>query len=151
MTVGSVGGFNAQVATGTTATAGTTGTAGTSAAAKSNMAKQLATPSLFLKLLMVELQHQDPTNPTTPTSMLQQTAMLSQVESITSMTAAIQQQRHDAQAADATSLIGKQVTAVVGATTLSGAVTDVSLTSTGTPTLDIGGTRVPLSAVTQVS
>ncbi|MGH9109123.1 MAG: flagellar hook capping FlgD N-terminal domain-containing protein [Acidimicrobiales bacterium] len=156
MTIGSAGGVGAQAYTAApapaaTASAGTTGATGTSAAAKSNMASQLATPNLFLKLLMVELQHQNPTSPTTPSSMLQQTAMLSQVEAITSMTTAIDQQKKDAQAADATSLIGKQVTAVMGATTVSGAVTDVSLTSTGTPTLDVGGTTVPLSAVTKVS
>lgn len=155
MTIGYVGGVGGVATTGATAglgpTAGTTGTAGAAATPKSNMASQLATPSLFLKLLMVELQHQNPTNPTTPTSMLQQTAMLSQVEAISSMTKAVDQQRQAAQSADATGLIGKQVTAVAGSTTVSGAVSDVFLPSTGTPTLDVAGTKVPLSSVVQVS
>ena len=143
MTVPAVGG--AATSPYTTAT-----TAATNKAASSNMASQLGTPNMFLKLLMVELEHQNPTSPMTPASMLQQTAMLSQVEAINSMTKAVDQQKQASATTEATGLIGKQVTAVVGGSAVTGAVTDVSLTSTGTPTLDVGGTRVPLSAVTQV-
>ena len=143
MTVGATGG----VATSPyTAAAG----AATTKAGASNMASQLGTPNMFLKLLMVELEHQNPTSPMTPSSMLQQTAMLSQVEAITSMTKAVDQQQQASATTEATGLIGKAVTAVVAGKTVTGAVTDVSLTTTGTPTLDVGGVRVPLSSVTEV-
>lgn len=157
MTIGQFGGvgtagygagaLGAAGPAGATATSNATGTSG---AAKSHMASQLATPNLFLKLLMVELEHQNPTSPMTPASMLQQTAMLSQVEAITSMKSAVDQQQRSAAATEATGLIGKQVTALVGSKTVTGSVSDVFLSATGTPTLDVGGTKVPISSVTQV-
>ncbi|MDA8311677.1 MAG: hypothetical protein M0Z46_13920 [Actinomycetota bacterium] len=126
------------------------GQASTKTAQTSSLVNQLRTPTLFLKLLIDQLQHQDPTNPTTPSSILQQTAALSQVEAVTSMTAAVAQEEHGAQESEATSLLGKQVTAIVSGLHVSGAVSGVELSSTGTPTLLVGSERVPLSAVTEV-
>lgn len=143
MTIGATGGVATSPYTGATHAA-------TTKAGTSNMASQLGTANMFLKLLMVELQHQNPTSPMTPSNMLQQTAMLSQVEAISSMTKAVTQEKQASATTEATGLIGKQVTAVVGGKAVTGAVTDVSLTTTGTPTLDVGGIRVPLSSVTQV-
>lgn len=103
----------------------------------SQMAAQLATPQLFIKLLMAELEHEDPTNPTTPSSILQQTADLSQVEAVTSMTAAVQAEQRVADTSAATSLVGRNVSAVVTGTTVSGSVSSVSLRATGTPVLEV--------------
>jgi flagellar basal-body rod modification protein FlgD len=115
------------------------------------MAKQLDTPQLFIKLLMAELQHENPTSPTTPSSILQQTAELSQVEVMNSLTTALTAEQRYAQEADATGLIGKQVTALVTGKAISGTVSKVSLAQNGTPTVDIGTTSVPLSSLTSVS
>lgn len=166
----SVGGINltpaASAATAAAATAGTSTAAtgpmasadqssstqkATSASAAKTMASQLSTPDLFLKLLMAELEHEDPTNPTTPSSILQQTAELSQVESITTMTTTLNQERRYAAAGDATGLIGRQVTAVVTGTELTGTVSQVALTTSGTPFLLIGSTYVPLASVVEVN
>lgn len=127
-----------------------TASAGNSAG-PSRMAKQLDTPQLFIKLLMAELQHENPTSPTTPSSILQQTAELSQVEVMNSLTTALTAEQRYAQEADATGLIGKQVTALVTGKAISGTVSKVSLAQNGTPTVDIGTTSVPLSSLTSVS
>lgn len=159
MTIGGAGAingagmlFNAPVST-TTATTKTS-TSTKSSAAGSSMTKQLSTPDLFLKLLMSELQHQNPTHPTTASSILQQTAELSQIESITTMTTALDKQRQYVEASDATGLIGKQVTASATGKPVTGTVAQVSLSSTGTPVLEIAGplgaVPVPLSSVTAV-
>lgn len=117
----------------------------------SSMSKQLSTPQLFIKLLVAELQHESPTNPTTPTAILQQTSELSQVEAVTTMTTALTKEQRYAEAADATGLIGKQVTAAVTGVSVTGPVADVALSSTGTPVLSVNGQSVPLGSVTEVS
>lgn len=150
-------------ATSAAARAGVYGAAGTSATSPGapgskaalgtakTMASQLATPDLFLKLLMAELTHENPTNPTTPSSILQQTAMLSQLESMTAMATAVNQQRRYAASADANGLIGRQVTAFVTGHDLTGVVSGVGVTSSGTPYLDINNTFVPLASVVEVT
>jgi flagellar basal-body rod modification protein FlgD len=123
----------------------------TSSGSAKTMAGQLSTPNLFLKLLMAELTHENPTNPTTPSSILQQTAMLSQLESMTAMATAVNQQRRYAASADANGLIGRQVTAFVTGHDLTGVVSGVGVTSSGTPYLDINNTFVPLASVVEVT
>lgn len=158
MTVGGITSFTSLLASSAPSTAltgSTDKTASADAATDSGTAKtissQLATPDLFLKLLMAELEHEDPTNPTTPSSILQQTAELSQVESITTMTTSLNQQRRFTEAGDATGLIGKQVLAVVTGEELTGTVSGVALTTSGTPFLLIGNTYVPLDSVVEVT
>lgn len=152
MTIGPVTGITSVTPSAAGQSAGasqdttTSGTSGTG----SSVASQLATPNVFIKLLMAELEHEDPTNPTTPSAILQQTAELSQVEAMTTMTTTLTASKHYAEANDATGLIGKQVSAVVTGRTVTGSVSDVSLSGSGTPTLTIAGVDVPLSAVTEV-
>jgi flagellar basal-body rod modification protein FlgD len=112
---------------------------------------QLDTPTLFIKLFMAELQHQDPTNPATPASIAQQTAELSQMEASMSLTNAIKSQSRDAEDSAATGLLGKQVTAMLTGNQVTGTVSEISLSSTGTPVLKVGEAMVPLSAVTAVT
>lgn len=121
------------------------------ASATASMTKQLSTPQLFIKLLVAELQHESPTNPTTPTAILQQTSELSQVEAVTTMTTALTKEQRYAEAADATGLIGKQITATVTGVTVTGPVADVALSASGTPVLSVSGQSIPLGSVTEVS
>lgn len=150
MTIGSITNSTAGPTAAGTPTAGPSGTSSSTSTTNSNEVSQLDNPDLFIKLLMAELENQSPTSPTTPSSILQQTSELSQVEAVTSMTKAVDQQEQVSENSEATSLVGQQVTAVVGGTTVSGAVSDVTLSSSGSPVLDVGGTQVPLSSVTQV-
>ena len=82
---------------------------------------------------------------------MQQTSELSQMEAVNSMSSAITQEESAAQANEATGLIGKSVTATVSGASMTGAVTGVSFDSSGNPTLDVGGTSVPLTSITNVS
>lgn len=116
-----------------------------------NTASQLSNPQMFLKLLVAELQNQDPTNPTSPSTILQQTSELAQMESVTKQTTAITAAQTIAQDTEATGLVGKTVTATIAGNKVSGPVTDVTLSSSGAPTLTVNGTAVPLADVTDVS
>ncbi len=121
-----------------------------STSSATRLRNQLDTPTLFIKLFMAELQHQDPTNPATPASIAQQTAELSQMEASLSLTDAIKTQGRYAEDSAATGLLGKQVTATVTGNELTGTVSEISLSSSGTPLLKVGQATVPLAAVTTV-
>ncbi|MCU1495393.1 MAG: flagellar hook capping protein [Acidimicrobiaceae bacterium] len=139
-------------AAGTGSTTGTGSSTGSSSASStSNISSQLANPQMFLQLLVAELQNQDPTNPTDPSTILQQTSELAQMESVTTQTSAITGAQSTAQDSEATGLVGRTVSALVAGNTITGPVSDVQLSSSGTPTLTINGTSVPLSDVRQVS
>ncbi|HVB06574.1 MAG TPA: flagellar hook capping FlgD N-terminal domain-containing protein [Acidimicrobiales bacterium] len=110
---------------------------------------QLSNPQLFLKLLIAELQNQNPTNPMDPSAILQQTSELSNVEAMNSMTG----QMSDVQA---TGLLGHTVTVKsggAGGTPLVGTVSAINLSATGQPTLTVSGASAPvsLSDITQVA
>lgn len=132
----------------TPSTASGTGTG--ASAGSSRLASQLSTPSIFIKLLMAQLEHQDPTNPTTPSTLLQQTAALSQVEAVTTMTTSLNDERRYAESSAATGLIGKVVTANVTGMAVTGSVSEVSLSKTGTPVLKVAGVTAPLSSILDV-
>lgn len=126
-------------------TAGTT--AGSSGATGVN---QLDNSQTFLQLLVAQLENQDPTNPTDPTAFMTEIAQLTEVQSQTSLAS-------EEQTVAADSMIGNDV---VGSdqsgNPVSGNVTGVLLSSTGTPFLmvDVGnGTTddVSISTVTQVT
>ena len=121
-----------------------------STSSATRLRNQLDTPTLFIKLFMAELQHQDPTNPATPASIAQQTAELSQMEASLSLTDAIKTQGRYAEDSAATGLLGRQVTATVTGNELTGTVSEISLSAAGTPLLKVGQVTVPLSAVTTV-
>ena len=121
-----------------------------STTATSSTANQLSNPQLFLQLLIAELQNQNPTSPTNPATIMQETSQLSQMEAVNQMSTAVAAEQSAVQAEEAANLIGKSITATVAGVPVGGAVTDVLLSSGGTPVLDVGGTQVPLSSVTKI-
>lgn len=137
---------------GSSATSGAaaSGTAGatdsSTGAGPGSEVSQLANPQLFLKLLIAELQNQDPTNPMDPSAILQQTSELSNVEAMQSMT----NQLGDVQA---TGLIGQTVTVAVDGSPVSGTVSAIKLSPTGQPTFTVSGVDAPvaLSDITKVA
>lgn len=112
----------------------------------------LADPTTFLKLLVAQLKYQNPLNPTSGTQFLSQTAQLTEVQTLTSLAATMTSQLASDRTLAAAALVGRKVTGVGPAgTAVSGTVGSVALTGSGQPTLDVSGTDVPLSSVTQIS
>jgi flagellar basal-body rod modification protein FlgD len=108
-------------------------------------------PQAFLQLLVAQLQYQDPSNPVDTSSFMQQTATLSQVQTMTSMAGTLTALASAQQAQAATELIGKSVT-YADATGIqhTGVVSSAALLSSGA-TVHVDGTDVPLTQVLGVS
>lgn len=133
--------------TGVTAAAATT----PGAQQSSSTANSLLDPQAFLQLLVAQLQYQDPTNPTDTSTFMNQTAMLSQVQTMTSMQTTLTSLANAQQAESATSLIGKQVTYLDdNGMRVSGVVGSANLLSSGA-TLQVGSATIPLASVVAVS
>ncbi len=118
----------------------------------------LGNPQTFLKLLVAQLEYQDPLNPVNGSQFLSQVSELSQVQAVEQMQAEVQTESQDAGLQSAASILGMDVTAKVNGQTVSGVASSLSTTAppgsssgSGGPWLDIGGTLVPLSDVTEVS
>jgi flagellar basal-body rod modification protein FlgD len=99
--------------------------------------------------LVAQLKNQDPTNPTDPTSMMTEIAQMTAVQSQTSLSA-------EEQTVAADSMIGRTVTGLSSTgTSVSGLVSGVLLSATGSPEMQIGsGTTaqtVALTSITQVT
>ena len=105
----------------------------------------------FLKLLVAQLQYQDPMNPTGNDQFMQEQAQFSTVEGINNLQKTMQSMQADQQLAQSVSLIGKQVTYIGadGASTATGLVWSVT-SSNGSLTLTVGGQHVDPSRVVTV-
>jgi flagellar basal-body rod modification protein FlgD len=128
----------------TPATTGTTGLPG------SNLGKQD-----FLKLLMAQLQNQDPLKPMDDSQMIAQMAQFSALESTQNLTSVIQQSSNMQTVIQAGALIGKYIEAQqADGTSISGAVSGVTFESANgmeAPTLLVDGKDVDYSTIRQVS
>lgn len=133
--------------TGTTGTSGISGNTGstTSTAPNDQMGKDT-----FLKLLVAQLQYQDPSNPADATQFIAQTAQFTVVEKLGDLSTLEQNLLTATQAQSAASLVGRTVTWVDGAgKSHTGPVSAANLGSP--PTLTVGDQTVDLSAVTAVT
>jgi len=104
----------------------------------------------FLKLLVAQLQHQDPMSPVDDNQWIGQMAQFSSLEQITNLASTSQQSLSAEQWTRSVSLIGRQVTyADANGATHSGTVQQVNVKS-GTPSLVVDGVDVDPTQVTQV-
>jgi flagellar basal-body rod modification protein FlgD len=105
----------------------------------------------FLKLLVAQLQYQDPMNPTGNDQFMQEQAQFATVEGINNLQKTMQSLEADQQLAQSVSLIGKQVTYIGsdGTSTATGVVSSVT-SSSGSLSLTIGGQHVDPSSVVTV-
>jgi flagellar basal-body rod modification protein FlgD len=130
-------------------TGSTSGSGAASGATSNTGLNQLGNAQTFLQLLVTQLQHQDPTNPTDPTAFMTEIAQLTAVQSQTTLST-------EEQAVAADSMIGRSVTGQ-GASggNVSGIVSAVLLQASGAPELEIGtgssAIDVPITSVTKVS
>jgi flagellar basal-body rod modification protein FlgD len=112
---------------------------------------------MFLKLLVTQMQYQDPMNPVDSTQMLTQTAQFDMVEKLDDLATSTASLLSAQSMLGATSMIGKSVTylATDGSTT-TGTVTSASFGSNGTM-LKVKGANgtdpvdVPIAMVQQVA
>ncbi len=134
--------------TGTTGTSGTTGNTGgtTSTAPNDQMGKDT-----FLKLLVAQLQYQDPSSPTDSTQFMAQTAAFTQVEKLDSLLTTQQNAAATAAKQTATSMVGRTITYTDSSGTAATGVVKSASFSGSEPTLRVGDTDVPLSSVTEVT
>lgn len=108
-------------------------------------------PQMFLQLLVAQLKYQDPTNPVDTSSFMNQTAMLSQVQTMTAMSSTLSDLVTTQQTASATSMIGKAISFVdPSGNQTSGVVNAVTLHS-GQVMLQVGNLAVPITGVLAVA
>ncbi len=139
--------------TGTTVTPTTTTTNGAvGTVASSNAIDPLLDKNAFLKLMMTQLQNQDPLNPQDPSQYLGQLAQLTSVEQMTNIATSGQQVAQEQNAGTALQLLGRTVTYVdANGNSQTGTVSKVDFTSSG-PSLTIGATSgISPAAVSEVS
>ena len=139
-----------QVTTTTAAGTTTTAAANPSTAAASTSSTSAATVDYnsFLKLLVAELQNQDPTSPADPTQYMSQLASFSAVGQTVQTNTKLDTLLTSSALTQAEGTVGRKVTSADGST--SGTVTSVAIGSGGTvtATLDSGKTVVMGSGVT---
>jgi flagellar basal-body rod modification protein FlgD len=104
----------------------------------------------FLKLLVAQLQHQDPMQPTDNAEYMGQLAQFSTLEQITNVGEEMKRLRSSSQVDQAVAMIGKQVGYTTeDGTAASGVVASVAIDD-GEITLKVGTADVKPSAVTSV-
>src|SRR3954452_7037866 len=115
-----------------------TSTTGTPSNAAARTATNAVDKDMFLKLMMAQVSHQDPMQPTDSTQWLAQMAQFSTVEQLTNMAQTSSSAAGDAQMTNAVGLIGRTVTYDGGNAPVQGKVESVQVGQSG-PTLTIDG------------
>jgi flagellar basal-body rod modification protein FlgD len=138
----------------TSATSSVQTVAPTIASAAASAAKGLGKQD-FLKLLMAQLQNQDPLKPMDDSAMIAQMATFSALEATQALNATMQNSTNLQTVSQTGALIGKyiQATSADGIDT-TGAVTGVNFTTTDgvvAPTLEVNGRTVDYSTIQKIS
>lgn len=145
----SVNGTTGNTVTNTTGPA-VNGGLGTTAVNSNN--DPLLDKNAFLKLMMTQMQNQDPLNPQDPSQYLGQLAQLTSVEQMTNIAQASQTTAQEQNTGTALALLGHTVSYLdANGNPVSGVVSKVDFTTSG-PSLTIGGVPgIAPTAVNQVS
>ena len=106
----------------------------------------------FLKLLVTQLQHQDPMNPMDDKDFMGQMAQFSSLEQITNMSSALQRMDYSNQLSQSVGLIGRTVTyAQQDGTLASGVASSVSTDENDAITIKIGDASISPADVREVA
>lgn len=105
----------------------------------------------FLQLLAVQMQNQDPLNPTSDTEFISQMAQFTSLQQMATLNSSMTSYIGEQQPVDAQSYLGKQVslTDSTGAT-VSGTVSGVALSAGNNPQIVVNGTSYDPSSVTSI-
>ena len=139
MIVNTTNNTNASSATPTTAasTASTSGSSSSSSSSSAAAASATVDYNSFLKLLVAELQNQDPTQPADPTQYMSQLASFSAVGQTVQTNQKLDTIYTSSALSQAENAIGRTVTSADGKT--SGTVNSVSIGTNGTITANLPG------------
>ena len=132
----------------------TTATSASGGASKSNSATtdrmQSLTVDDFTKMLVTEMQNQDPTQPMTNTDLMNQVSQIQSIEANQQLTSTLQSVALGQSIASAGNLIGRTVKGLdAKGNQVDGTVNSVSI-SNGSATLNVGTSTMPLTNVTQI-
>jgi len=132
----------------------TSSTGATAASTTADKTKQLGKQD-FLKLLMAQLQNQDPMKPMDDTQMIAEMAQFSALEATQSLQQTLQTSSNNQTIAQASALIGKYIQADQSdGSTISGTVSTVDFTSTDgvvAPTVIVNNKNVDYSTIRKIS
>ena len=105
----------------------------------------------FLQLLSVQMQNQDPLNPTSDTEFISQMAQFTSLQQMATLNGSMTSYIGQQQPVDAQSYLGKQVTLTdtTGAT-ITGTVTGVALSAGNNPQIVVNGVNYDPSTVTSI-
>lgn len=119
-------------------------------------AQDLSGTDTFLKLLVAQLQNQDPTSPMDDQSFITELAQFNTVEQMINLKQSVDAEVTSQQAGEGVAMLGKTITFTIpgiggnNSTTGQGAVTGVMMQG-GQVQLQVGTQNVPLSQVTAVT
>lgn len=106
----------------------------------------------FVKMMLTQLQNQDPLNPTSSNDLMSEMSQIGQLQSTQQLQSTLQGLATQTQIGSASSLIGKQITGLdVNSNPANGIVGTVQVTSTGVNLQLQNGTLVSLSNVSTIS
>ena len=106
---------------------------------------------MFLKLLVAQLQYQDPSKPVDSSEFLAQSAQFTAVEQMTKLSELTQKVLDASLTQSATGMVGKTVSYTdAGGNARTGLVTACTV-GAKTPNLTVNGLQVPLTSVTSVA
>jgi flagellar basal-body rod modification protein FlgD len=106
----------------------------------------------FLKLLVAQLQYQDPMNPSDNNQFMQEQAQFATVEGINNLQKTMTSMQSSQELAQSVALIGKQVAYIdADGTSLSSGVVSSVTSSNGSLTVSVGGVDVDPSSIVQVA
>lgn len=104
------------------------------------------TSQTFLKLLITQLQNQDPTNPTDSNELLQQVSSMQSLQANIELQSTLKTVSLNQQLSSAASFLGKTVAATQGENFISGVVDSVRVAD-GKALLTVEGNEVDLASV----
>jgi flagellar basal-body rod modification protein FlgD len=134
-----------------TNTSGAANTANTAASATATNPLDSLNTQDFTKMLVAELQNQDPTNPVTNSELMQEVSQIRSIQATDSLTSTLQSVLLGQSVSTAGNLIGRAVQGKdAQGNDVSGTVSSVSI-SGGNATLNVGTSTMPLTNVTQIS
>ncbi|KQO98239.1 flagellar hook assembly protein FlgD [Leifsonia sp. Leaf264] len=122
-----------------------------SGSARTSAPKQEMDSEMFLKLLITQMQNQDPSNPMDSSQMVQQTSSLAQMEQLTEMSDLTSESFGLQMRNAAAALIGKQVSYTdADGKDITGTATAVSYKDS-TPKVTVNGVQVNLDVISGVT